>query len=91
MKIIGSIFVGLFALCGVAISFAGVILVLGMIWAIPTMLLWDWLMPELFGLKEVTLLQAWGINVLAGILFKGNGNKTKTENKKTGKKEVILG
>lgn len=91
MKIIGGIFVGLFALCGVAISFAGVILVLGMIWAIPTMLLWDWLMPELFGLKEITLLQAWGINVLSGILFKGSGSKTKTENKKTGKKEVILG
>lgn len=40
--------------------------------AVPTMLLWDWLMPTLFGLKEITLLQAWGINFLSGILFKNN-------------------
>lgn len=40
--------------------------------AVPTMLLWDWLMPTLFGLKEITLLQAWGVNFLSGILFKNN-------------------
>jgi hypothetical protein len=38
--------------------------------SIPTMLLWDWLMPEIFGLKEITLFQALGLNVLTAILFK---------------------
>jgi hypothetical protein len=33
-------------------------------------LLWDWLMPEIFGLKEITLFQAWGLNFLSAILFK---------------------
>ena len=44
--------------------------------AVPTMLLWDWLMPTLFGLKNITLLQAWGINFLSGILFKNSTSST---------------
>jgi hypothetical protein len=44
--------------------------ILSLILSIPTMLLWDWLMPEIFGLKEVTLFQAWGLNFLSAILFK---------------------
>jgi hypothetical protein len=32
-------------------------------------LLWNWLMPELFGLGEITYWQAFGIVVLAKILF----------------------
>ena len=43
---------------------------LSLILSIPTMLLWDWLMPTIFGLKEVTLFQAWGLNFLCAILFK---------------------
>jgi len=88
------LFSGIIALLTGAIllfaSFAGLILVLGLLWAIPTMLLWDWLMPEIFGLTTITLWQAWGLNVLAGIFFKSK-TKTKEENKKTGKKSVILG
>jgi hypothetical protein len=45
--------------------------------AVPTMLLWDWLMPELFGLKEVTLFQAWGLNFLCGMLFKNHTSSSK--------------
>lgn len=36
------------------------------------MLLWNWLMPELFGLTTVTYWQAWGLLLLSCILFKGN-------------------
>ena len=43
---------------------------LSLILSLPTMLLWDWLMPEIFGLKEITLFQAWGLNFLSAILFK---------------------
>ena len=63
--------------CGVV----GVVLILAIllafICAIPTMLLWNWLMPELFGLKTIGLLQAWGLNVLSGIWFKPTINTTK--------------
>jgi hypothetical protein len=45
---------------------------LSLIMALPTMWLWDWLMPELFGLKEITLFQAWGVNFLSGMLFKNH-------------------
>lgn len=36
------------------------------------MLLWNWLMPVLFGLKIITYWQAWGLVLLAHILFKFN-------------------
>jgi len=64
---IGAFFGGVFALF---ITFAGIIVLLGLLWAIPTMLLWDWLMPELFGLSTITIWQAWGLNILSGIFFK---------------------
>ena len=48
------------------------ILALATLMAIPTMYLWDWIMPKLFCLPEITLFEAWGIMVLSGILFKGN-------------------
>ncbi len=46
------------------------IAVIATVSALPTWLLWNWLMPEVFGLKEITLIQALGINFLSGILFK---------------------
>tara|TARA_Y100000310_G_scaffold13493_1_gene13719 strand:- start:3746 stop:3961 length:216 start_codon:yes stop_codon:yes gene_type:complete len=55
----------LVAIVGIAIA-AGVSLLA----AVPTMLLWDWLMPQLFGLGEITFWQAWGLNWFAAILFK---------------------
>jgi hypothetical protein len=48
-----------------------------LIMAVPTMLLWDWLMPELFGLKTITLFQAWGLNFLCGLLFKSHTSSSK--------------
>ena len=32
-------------------------------------ILWDWLMPSLFGLREITYLEAAGILVMAWFLF----------------------
>lgn len=50
------------------------IAVLAVLFAFPTMWLWNWLMPFLFGLPEVTWVQALGINVLSGILFRPSHN-----------------
>lgn len=43
---------------------------ISLVLSLPVMLLWDWLMPTLFNLKEITWLQAWGLNFLCGILFR---------------------
>jgi len=78
------------AAIGLFLSFIGLIIVIGLFLAIPTMLLWDWLMPEIFGLTTITIWQAWGLNILSGIFFKSK-SKTKETDKKTDKKSVILG
>ena len=50
----------------------GLLLLSAIILAFPTMLLWNWLMPNIFGVTEITLYQAMGINFLSNILFKSN-------------------
>lgn len=56
------------------IGFIGLIFLCG--WVV--MLLWNWLIPEIFGLAQVSYWQAWGLLVLSSILFKdfpsGGGN-----------------
>ena len=37
------------------------------------MLLWNWLMPVIFGLKTINYWQAWGLLILSSILFKRMG------------------
>ena len=42
------------------------------------MLLWNWLMPAIFGVTTITFWQAWGLVVLAHLLFKtGHGHGPK--------------
>lgn len=43
----------------------------------PLWLLWNWLMPTIFGLPYITFWQAVGLNLLATILFKSNVNINK--------------
>ena len=63
---------------GLILGFIGLIIIIGMILALPTMWLWDWIMPKYFGLREITWLDAWGVNILSGILFKStNSSKNK--------------
>ena len=38
---------------------------------IPIMLLWDWLMPKIFGLPEISIFETLGILALTGIMFRG--------------------
>ena len=42
--------------------------VVGMILSIPLCLLWNWLMPFIFGLPKLTLLQTFGLSVLISLL-----------------------
>lgn len=43
--------------------------------------LWNWLMPELFGLKEINYWQGLGILLLAKILFGSIGGNTSSKSK----------
>jgi hypothetical protein len=46
-----------------------VIVFAGLIWAVSV--LWNWLMPSIFGLHTITYWQALGLMVLSWILFRG--------------------
>ncbi len=50
----------------------GLLLLSAIILAFPTMFLWNWLMPKIFGVTQIDLYEAMGINFLANILFKSN-------------------
>ena len=58
-----------------------VIVVIGVsiLLAFPTMLLWNWLMPKIFGLIKIDFLEALGLNLLAGFLLKPTGSTNKKE------------
>ena len=43
--------------------------------SIPVLLLWNWLMPTIFGITKITLGQSWGISLLCGLLFGQNSSE----------------
>ncbi len=51
----------------------GLIVLLGLLFTLPVMWLWNWLMPDLFGLSTITFWQAFGLSILARILFQPSG------------------
>ena len=51
-------------------AFLGMIAIVIVILGYPLMLLWNWLIPTIFGLPEITLWQALGLSLLSTILFK---------------------
>jgi hypothetical protein len=53
-----------------AAAFLGMIAIVIVILGYPLMLLWNWLIPTIFGLPEITLWQALGLSLLSTILFK---------------------
>jgi hypothetical protein len=55
----------------------GLLLVSALLLAFPTYFLWNWLMPDIFGLGKINVLQALGLNFLSGILLKSNVNVKK--------------
>lgn len=67
----------------------GVILIAGLafLFGFIVMLLWNWLMPDIFELGKITYWQAWGLVILAHILFKSfPGAHDHDRNKKHHKK-----
>ena len=64
-------------LVGAIVIFVLAIIGVGLLMSLPTMWLWNWLMPTIFGLTKITWTQALGLNILCGILFKSSNNKSK--------------
>jgi hypothetical protein len=58
-----------------AMALAGVVVavVFAFLFGLVVKALWNWLMPDLFGLEAITYWQAFGIVLLAKILFGGPG------------------
>lgn len=48
-----------------------VVVIIGLLFSVPVMFLWNGcLVPAVTGLNEIGWLQAWGILILCGLLFK---------------------
>lgn len=56
-------------------SVIGAIAIAAVVMCLPLMFLWNWLMPDIFGLKEISFWQALGLSFLSTILFKDNSSK----------------
>lgn len=61
----------------VVFGYVLLLFVLAAVMSLPVMLLWNWLMPLIFGLTEITWFQAWGLLFLCGSLFKSNISSVK--------------
>lgn len=58
----------------IGISIGGILLamIMALVFGVLVMLLWNWLMPAIFGLTTIGFWQAWGLVVLSHILFKSS-------------------
>lgn len=66
------------------IAIGGVILagIIAFLFGYFVKLLWNWLMPSIFGLGTITYWQAFGLVILAKILFGSFGNYHESSHKK---------
>lgn len=65
---------GFLTLVGTAVVAILLVVVLS---ALPVMYLWNWLMPELFGLSTITFWQALELSALCSVLFKSTSTSSK--------------
>lgn len=57
----------------------GLVALVMLIMGFPAMWLWNWLMPEIFGLKTISFWQAIGLQLLFYILLPSSKSTTKSE------------
>jgi hypothetical protein len=58
------------------VTVVGALCLMAILMGLPLQLLWNWLMPRIFGLPTIGFWEAVGLNVMSGILFK---NTTSTK------------
>lgn len=60
-----------FKIIGLLLAAAGVIVFIGLLFSLPVMWLWNIaLVPAIPGIAKIGWLQAWGLLILCGLLFK---------------------
>jgi len=64
-----------FAIIGMVIGGVIIAAIMALLLGFVVMWLWNWLMPDIFGLTKITFWQAWGLVVLSHILFKSFPHK----------------
>jgi len=47
-------------------------IIAALVFAMPIWVLWNWLMPSIFGVNEISIFQAFGLLLLAKLLVKSN-------------------
>ena len=77
-----SLAVKILTVIGFAIAGFGLAAVFG--WVV--MILWNWIVPDMFGLKPLTYWKAWGLFILCSILFKGIGGSSNGSGKRADRK-----
>ena len=55
----------------------GAIILIALIIALPVMWLWNWLMPDIFGLIKINFYQSLGLVILFNMLFNASSSKDK--------------
>ena len=64
------------AAIGALVFIFALVVILGLVMAIPTYFLWnECLVPAISGFHEIGWVQAWGLNILFGILYKAEVSK----------------
>lgn len=59
----------LVSIFGVILAIIGIIGVIAFLLGFPLMVMWNDLMPSIFGLRELSFWEAVELNVMCGILF----------------------
>lgn len=66
----------LIKIVGTIVGIVGMVVILGLVMSWPVMMLWNGcLIDAVSGVREIGWLQAWGILVLCGLLFKSTVSK----------------
>ena len=63
----------------------GTFLAIGLILSIPLCLLWNWLMPNIFGLPTINVLEAFGLSALITFLSPQKVDLSKKQSKSVDK------
>ena len=64
---------------GAVLGATFIVFLLMLILGLPTMFLWNWLMPVIFKLPEINFVQAIGLMLLAYFIFPSSSKTTKSK------------
>lgn len=67
---------------GAILAVVAIAAVASVIMAYPTKWLWNWLVPGIWGLREISVLEAWGLGLLSQLLLARNTGSTARSEKK---------